>query len=180
MPPIAGATRKNAVPSRRRKERASKEPRGGRQRRSRRRGSAKERDRDDSDGGGVRARRKRKRRRRRKQEEVEEKRAKKPDRSWSRVQDGESCMRLATPPGGLTPRVPPALGCRHHGIQETPFHPPTSAAASSSYPQTLRIVPLPPLPLERTHARRERNPGFYPSWFFETGPSGRWQPFRKI
>lgn len=66
------------------------------------------------------------------EEEVEEKRTKKPDRrAGSEHMDGESCMRLATPPGGLTPGYHQLLGAAITASKKPPFtllpQPPPSA-----------------------------------------------------
>lgn len=78
------------------------------------------------------------------EEEVKEKRTKKPDRSWFRAQDGESCMRLATPPGGLTPGYHRLLGAAITASKKPPFtllpQPPPSAPPRNP-PDSLREDP---------------------------------------
>jgi len=79
-----------------------------------------------------------------KEEEVEEKRTKKLDRSWFRAQDGKSCMRLATPPGGLTPGYHQLLDAAITASKKPPFtllpqpRPPAPSATLSIVPERTR------------------------------------------
>lgn len=72
---------------------------------------------------------------------MEEKRTKKPDRSWFRARDGESYMRLATPPGGLTPGYQRFLDA--------------AITASKKPPFTLLPQPPPPAPPRNPPDSRE-------------------------
>lgn len=103
----------------------------------------------------------------------EEKRTKKPDRSWFRARDGESCMHLATPPGGLTPG----------------YHRLLDAAITASKKPPFTLLPQPPSPVpprnpsgsRREDSRETRaRPWILSLVVFEIGPSARWKPFRKI